>query len=769
MNLKLSIVLILHFLGLTIFAQEDFTISGYITDAATGETLIGANVFLADDPSTGTSTNAYGYYVLIVPKGKQILTASNLGYQDSSEEIILTKSAKLDFSLSEGVRMKEVVVESEKEELDKNVNSTQLGVVELPIEEVKLLPALFGEVDILKTMQLLPGVLSSGEGSAGFYVRGGGADQNLVLLDEAVVYNSGHLFGFFSVFNADAIKNSKLIKGGIPAEYGGRLSSVVDIQMKEGNDKNYQIDGGVGLISSKLTLQGPIIKNKSSFIVSARRTYVLDLLQPALKGSDFEGTNYYFYDLNAKVNYKISARDKIFGSVYFGKDVLNFNQPKRAFQFDLPYGNRTATLRWNHLYSDKLFSNFSLVYNDYDLSFDGGQEEFTFRLESGVRDYNLKLDFDYFPNNQHKVKYGLDATYHLLVPNSATASNGEVDFANNFANRYSSEFAAFLSDDWKISDQLSVHGGLRYSLYYAYNRKDRSKVEAIFDGLEPRLSSKYSFSKSLSIKAALTRTYQYLHLVTNSSSTLPTDIWVSSNDRIKPQYADQVSAGLFKNFDENTYETSVELYYKNLENQIDYREDYVNDLISDVEDGFVFGEGRAYGLELFARKNKGRFTGWFGLTLSKTERSFDDIQNGEWFNASYDRPIDLATVINFKASNKWNLSGTFIYGSGRNFTPYAGFFFIEQNLNVFYGPRNSARLEAYHRIDLSATYTPKPNSNRRFKSSWSLGIYNLYNRKNPFFIFFDTDVDSDNSIQLEANKVTLFPLIPSVTYNFSWK
>jgi len=398
-----------------LLGQETYTLSGYIRDASNGETLIAANVINADNPAEGTTSNTYGFYSLTLPEGNYRIAFSYLGFKDQFFEVDLTKPTELNVEMSEGVMIDEVVISAEKEKRRNNVESTQMGTIELPVENIKKLPALFGEVDILKTIQLLPGVLSSGEGNAGFYVRGGGPDQNLVLLDEAVVYNSGHLLGFFSVFNADAIKNTTLIKGGMPANYGGRLSSVLDIQMKEGNDKKYAVEGGIGLISSRLTVQGPIVEDKSSFIISGRRTYILDLAQPALKGSDFEGTNYYFYDLNTKWNYRFSNKDRLYFSGYFGRDVFKFRQPTRDFFFDLPYGNKTGTLRWNHLFNDKMFMNLSAVYNDYQFEFDGGQDEFNFRVFSGVRDYNLKLDFDYYPNPMHNLKYGANYTYHKLT------------------------------------------------------------------------------------------------------------------------------------------------------------------------------------------------------------------------------------------------------------------------------------------------------------------------------------------------------------------
>ena len=759
-------------------AQTKYTLSGYVKDESSGETLIGANVVNLDNPVEGTSTNTYGFYSLTLAEGTYNINVSYLGFQSQNFEVTLNKNTELNISLSEGVTMQEVVVTSDREERKANVESTQLGKIDLPVESIKKLPAIFGEVDILKTIQLLPGVLSAGEGASGFYVRGGGPDQNLVLLDEAVVYNSGHLLGFFSVFNSDAIKNTSLIKGGMPANYGGRLSSVLDIQMKEGNNKKFRAEGGIGLISSRVTFEGPVVKDKSSFIVSGRRTYILDLAQPALKGGDFEGTNYYFYDFNTKWNYTFSQKDRLYFSTYFGRDVFKFAQPRRGFSFNLPYGNSTATLRWNHLFSEKLFSNLSLVYNDYKFEFDGAQEDFRFNLFSGIRDWNAKIDFDYFHSNMHNLKFGASFTNHKLTPSTANAINGETEFSTGFLPKYANEYGLYLLDDIKFNSVFSLNLGMRYSIFSQvgpYTSKlsgdefTSGQPVITYTGLEPRVSFKWGIAPATSIKGGVTKTYQYLHLVSNSSSTLPTDIWVPSTEIVKPQIGLQYALGLFKNFDNDSYETSLEVYYKDLQNQVDYADDYVTDISKEVEDAFVFGKGFAYGIELFLRKSTGRLNGWIGYTYSRTKRSFDRIENGRWYPAVYDRPHDLSIVANYQLSRKWELGGAFVYGSGRLFTPTNGFFFIEQKLNIFYGPRNSARLDDYHRLDLSATYTPNPDSNKKWRGSWTFSVYNIYNRKNPFFINYETDTDFANgTTSITGEKITIFPFIPSVTYNIKW-
>ncbi len=758
---------------------QDATISGYLKDASSGETLPFANVYLKDDPGKGASTNTYGFYSLTLPKGTYQLVFSYLGYNDLIKEINLETDQSFSVELSSGIMLEDVVVTAEQK--DANVQSTEMGTVELPIEDIKFLPALMGEVDILKTLQLLPGVMSAGEGTSGFYVRGGGPDQNLVLLDEAVVYNSGHLLGFFSVFNADAIKNTTLIKGNMPASYGGRVSSVVDIQMKEGNMKHYSLEGGVGLISSRLTLQGPIKRDKSSFMVSARRTYGFDLAQPFLKNTNVAGTNYYFYDLNTKINYIFSDKDRLYLSGYFGRDVLVYNLKTRDIFFRMPYGNATGTLRWNHLFTSKLFMNVSAIYNDYDFSFEGRQSDFGIKVFSGVRDYNAKVDFDFYPNNKHELKFGVNYNYHRLQPNIANAVSGDVEFSNDLEAKYANETAVYFQDNFKVNDKLTLNVGLRYGFFTQIgpylsqlSGKYYEKGEPVitYQGLEPRASAKVSVGEHSSLKAGISYNNQYLHLVSNSANTLPTDVWVPSTEVVKPQKGIQYGLGYFQNFKDNTFEASAEVYYKDLNNQIDYRESYVQNPAIDVENDFVFGDGRAYGLELFIRKNKGKLSGWVGYTLSRTEREFDEINEGAIYPAKYDRTHDLSVVANYKLSEKWQFGGVFVFGTGNAFTPLRSFYLIEQNFQLRYGDRNSARIDDYHRLDLSATLTPKGRDHEGYAGSWTFGVYNMYNRLNPFFIYYTTDTEENlTSATGSAVKVSIFPVIPSVTWNFkfNWK
>ncbi len=772
-------ILLLSFFFFEALAQKEYTVNGYVKDRRSGETLIGANVFLEQNPSIGTVTNTYGFYSITIPEGKHRIVFSYLGYQAITEEVTLVANTNLTINLSQGVEMQEIVISEKAQEEDDHIESTAMGRVTLPIEQIKVLPALLGEVDILKTLQLLPGVSSAGEGSAGFYVRGGGADQNLVLLDEAVVYNSGHFLGFFSVFNADAIKSTTLIKGGIPAVYGGRLSSVIDIQMKEGNNQQFQTEGGIGTISARMTVEGPIVKNKGSFLVSGRRTYGFDLAQPAINKTDFKGTNYFFYDLNGKVNYQFSQKDRIYLSGYIGRDVLTFAQPGRDFQFKLPYGNGTATLRWNHLFNNKLFFNLSAIYNDYKFKASFAQEQFQFEVASGVRDYSAKFDFDFFPSTTHQLKWGLHATNHKLSPNVVTGSSGDVEFASTVTPKYGNEYALYLQDDWKISPRFRINLGMRGTMFQQIGAYTSSltgrvyksgEVVKTFSSLEPRIFLTTTLNPNASVKAGITSTTQYLHLVSNSTSTLPADVWVPSSELVNPQRGWQYAAGYFQNLNNNMYEASVEVYYKALKDQIDYRESYVDNSVQEVESEFVFGEGEAYGAEFFIRKNKGKLNGWVGYTISKATRTFPDIENGRVYPTTYDRTHDLSVVANYKFSSKLTGGFVFVYATGKTFTPPQSIYLIDGGFQTDYGPRNSQRLEPYHRMDVSLTYTPRPDSQKDFKSYWVFSIYNVYNRKNTFFVY--TDYDSDlqaGSATISAYKVSIFPIIPSITWNFKWQ
>ncbi|MEI6263648.1 MAG: TonB-dependent receptor [Sphingobacteriia bacterium] len=764
------------------FSQEKFTISGYIKDTLSGETLIGANLGIK---SAGKSivSNGYGFFSITLPKGNYQLSGSFIGYQ--SKEIFIELNENKVFNmllLPNSAVINNVTVVSRRR--DNNVKTAQMGKFEMNVNTAKALPAFFGEVDILKTLQLLPGVRNAGEGNAGFYVRGGGPDQNLILLDDAVVYNTGHLFGFFSVFNADAIKNVTLIKGGMPAQYGGRLSSVVDVAMKEGNRNKTQVDAGIGLIASRFSIQGPMFKNKASYIISARRTYVDALAKPLIKKtSDFYGSGYYFYDLNAKFNYEFSEKDHIYLSGYFGRDKFTFNNAARSFKTLIDWGNSTATLRWNHVFNKKLFSNTTLVYNDYKFSLDGTQNNFKINLSSGIKDLNVKTDFDFYPTPEHKLKFGVQYTFHTFLPNILSGNQDSVVFTpSNASKKYANEYAAYLQDDWEINSKLKLNVGLRFSLfqqvgrYTAYqkdangNKTDSTvygsgQLVKSYGGIEPRATFRYALNETASFKAGVTRNLQYIHLVTNAGSTLPTDLWVPSTLRVQPQISWQYAAGYFKNFKEGMFETSIEAYYKTMQNQIEYREGYTPSL-KDPEEDFVFGKGWSYGTELFINKVKGQFTGWIGYTLSWTWRQFKDLNNGLQFPSRYDRRHDISIVGNYELNKKWKFSTVFVYGTGSAISVPERFYFINGTLSQQFSSINSYRMNPYHRLDIAATYTPKHKKQRKYTDNWVFSIYNVYSRLNPYFIYFDQEGSAaQGNLQVSAKQVSLFPILPSVTWN----
>lgn len=763
-------------------AQEKFTINGYIKDSLTGETLIGANISITDQ-STGVTTNQYGFYSITLPKGRHKLVFSYIGYKPQETEIAFDENRSINVLLMPlSTDLNNVTVLAKKRE--NNVKTAQMGKVELTVSTVKALPAFLGESDILKSLQLLPGVRNAGEGNAGFYVRGGGPDQNLILLDDAVVYNTGHLFGFFSVFNSDAIKSLSLIKGGMPAQYGGRLSSVIDIAMKDGNSNKTEVDAGIGLIASRLAIQGPIKKNKASFMISGRRTYVDAFTAPALKTSNYKGSGYYFYDLNAKINYQFSPNDRLYLSGYFGRDKFSFNNAERAFKTTIPWGNATATLRWNHIFNKKLFANTTLVYNDYKFNFNGNQNDLAFNLSSGIRDLNAKTDFDYYASTSHKIKFGAQYTYHTFIPSIFSGSQDSVKFTPNSAQeKYANEFGLYLQDDWDISKRVKLNYGLRYSVFQqlgAYksfttdvngNRVDSmvyGKGETVksYGGIEPRATIRISINDNSSIKAAITRNLQYIHLVSNAGTTLPTDIWVPSTLRVKPQVGWQYAAGYFRNFNNNMFETSLELYYKTMQNQIEYKEGYTPNTLTDPEESFVFGKGWSYGAELFVNKVKGRLTGWVGYTLSWSWRKFPGLNDGLKYPSRYDRRHDLSVVGMYTINKKWKVSSVFIFGTGNAISLPERFYFISGVLTQQYSGINQYRMKPYHRLDLSATYTPIPKKPRKRTTNWVFSVYNAYSRLNPYFYYFSQEGNATaGTLKVAAKQVSLFPIIPSVTWN----
>ena len=757
------------------WAQKKFTINGTVRDAATGETLIGASVRI-DGPAgkTGTATNAYGFYSLTGAEGNYTLTVSYVSYQNITQTVNLSKNTNLNIDLKAGNELEAVVV-SARDRKDQNVRSPQMGVEQLDMKLLDNLPVLFGEKDILKTIQLLPGVKSGGEGNTGFFVRGGASDQNLILLDEATVYNSSHLLGFFSTFNADAIKNADLYKGGMPAQYGGRLSSVLDVKMNDGNNKNFSMQGGLGLISSRLKLEGPLIKDKSSFMISARRTYI-DFILKAVPDSNIKGNTLNFYDLNAKVNYKFDDKNTIYLSGYFGKDNIGIKE-----LFNNSWGNSTATLRFNHIFNSRLFSNTSLIYNKYNYSIELLDEVNNFTATSLIRDFNLKQDFQYFSNN-HTLRFGAQATHHRIAPSDIIPGSASSFNPLSIENRYGLETSAYISDEYVVNSRLNLLYGLRASwfsllgpgTFSTYNAGgDITSSQTYGSGkfiqnyfnLEPRFSASYTINDRNSVKASYNRNTQNIHILSNSASSSPTDQYVMSSNNIRPEIADQVAFGFFKNISDNTYEFSAETYYKWMQNQIEYKNAARLIANANVESQLLFGSGRAYGLELYAKKRTGKLSGWISYTLSRTERKFAGLNNGNYFAARQDRTHDLAVVAIYKPGKRWTLSGNYIYNTGNAVTYPAGKYQVGGTTTFFYTDRNANRMPYTARLDLSATLEAK-DTGKRFRSSWSFGLYNALNRKNPYSIDFQ-DVPNDPT-RTEAVQTALFGIIPSVTWNFKF-
>ncbi len=782
---RILLLLFICSYSISSLAQDKFTLNGYIRDSVSGESLIGANLSIRSE-GKGVSSNQYGFYSITLKNGSYQLAASFVGYQPKVWTINLTENKSFNILLVPNTNaINNVKVVSRRR--DNQVKTAQMGKIELNINTAKAIPAFMGEVDILKTLQLMPGVRNAGEGNAGFYVRGGGADQNLILLDDAVVYNTGHLFGFFSIFNSDAIKNVSLIKGGMPAQYGGRLSSVVDVAMKEGNSNKTQVDLGIGLIASRFSIQGPIKKNKASYMISARRTYADAIAKPLIKKtSDYYGSGYFFYDLNAKVNYEISEKDHLYLSGYFGRDKFNFNNAKRSFKTEIPWGNSTATLRWNHVFNKKLFSNTTLVYNDYQFALNGKQNDFNINLSSGIRDLNAKTDFDYYLSPEHKIKFGAQYTFHTFLPNVLSGNQDSVVFTpQNATKKFANEYGLYLQDDWEVNNKLKLNIGLRYSQFQQVGRYTNyirdvngNKVDSVvygkgqtvqsYGGFEPRATLRYTLNDNASLKAAITNNLQYIHLVTNAGTTLPTDLWVPSTLRVKPQLSWQYAIGYFQNLKEGMFETSVEAYYKTMENQIEYREGYTPSL-KDPEEEFVFGKGWSYGAEFFVNKVKGKLTGWIGYTLSWTWRQFKELNDGLKYPSRNDRRHDLSVVANYELNSKWRLSSVFVYGTGAAISVPERFYLVSGVLTQEYSRINAYRMAAYHRIDIAATYTPKRKENSKFNSNWVFSIYNIYSRQNPYFIYYDQEGSAaTGDLKVSAKQVSLFPIIPSVTWNLKF-
>jgi len=777
----LQLLLLLLFTSSTAIAQNDrYTVSGYVSDNANGEKLIGATVYVKQI-ATGTVTNLYGFYSITLEPGEYTFQYSYVGFQDVEKPVSLRENMKLDIDLSEDSNLiEEVVVTAERK--DENVKSIEMSKQKLGIKKIKTIPAVFGEVDIIKAIQLLPGVSATGEGQSGFNVRGGSVDQNLILLDEAPVYNAAHLLGFFSVFNSDAIKNVEIYKGGIPAEYGGRLSSVLDIRMKDGNNKKFAATGGIGSISSRLTIEAPLKKDESSFILSGRRTYA-DVFLALSPDSSVRENTVFFYDLNTKVNYKLGESDRIYLSGYFGNDVF------RSGDFEFSWGNRTGTARWNHVFNDKLFSNLTLIYSNYDYALGTTEDKTGFKWDSEIEDLSAKLDFNYFPNTKNTLKFGLQTIHHTFQPGKIKGVGEESIFGGfELDKNWALESALYLSNEHKLSSRLTALYGVRYSHFnnlggsnvYSYDENyavvdttTYAKGESYnsFGNVEPRLGMRYSLTETSSIKASYNRMAQYVHLASNGISSSPLDLWFPSSSNIDPQIADQVALGYFHNFRDDSYEASLELYYKDIKNAIDFK-DHAQLLINKFIEGELrVGEARAYGAELLVKKNVGAFTGWLGYTLSKSERKIAEINDGEWYNATWDKTHDLSLVGSYEYSKRSTFSANWIYATGRAITLPTGRFDYNGSSVPVYSDRNAERMPAYHRLDLGWNLKCKDKPDRWLFWDLNVSVYNAYNRHNAYTINFadaDGDVVDGQTPEQEATKTYIFPILPSVTWNFKF-
>ncbi|MCK0147761.1 TonB-dependent receptor [Arenibacter sp. F26102] len=788
-NLNLPLYILLIF-SINTFSQERFTLSGTITEISSNETLIGVTVAVPS-LNTGVITNEYGFYSITLPKGNYEIQISSLGYQDIIKNIDLSVNQKINFQLLEvAEQLEEVIVTEDVEKL--NIRKPQMSVNSLSAETIKKIPVILGEADIIKSILLLPGVSNAGEGASGFNVRGGAVDQNLILLDEATIFNSSHLFGFFSVFNPDAIKDVKLFKGGIPSRYGGRLSSVLEIFQKEGNSKELKVNGGIGAVASRLLVEGPIIKDQAAFLIGGRASYA-HLFLPLF---DIDNTAY-FYDLNTKLNFKLDTRNNIYLSGYFGRDVFSISD-----SFVNTYGNAVLNFRWNHLFSDKLFSNLSLIYSDY---YYGLKLDFVgFKWNSGIQNFNLKYDFKHYLSNTFQINYGINNIYYRFNPGKIEPSDSESGIIENqLIQKYANEFAIYIDIEQDITEKLSLQYGLRLSnfirfgqdelnvyennnpVYYdpflqIYKEADpvsvmypkRSEKLATFNNLEPRLALAYTLNPDNSIKASYTRLTQYLHLLSNTSSPTPLDVWTPSGSFVKPQLLDQYALGYFKNLKNGDYSLETEVFYKDIQNRIDYI-DGANLIANDaIEQVILNGEARAYGLELLLRKNQGRFQGWLAYTLSRSEQrtpgrnaSETGINSGNWYNTPYDKTHDISLFVNYELNEKWSFNSNFVFQTGQP-TNYPIGQFEFQNLAVpYYGLRNKQRLPAYHRIDFSATLTPRKNKGRKLKAEWVFSIYNLYNRRNAASIGFSRNGDTGVN---EAVRTSIFGFVPAATYNFKF-
>ncbi len=788
-----SLIPFLLFFHLVSLAQT-VQFSGTVSDSLNGEPLIGASLLISGDENTGTVTDVKGFYSIALKPGSYQVKVSYVGYKTLEFSLSLTESQKRNIRLQTlAITTGEVVVSGKKG--DENIKKVEMSRVQLSGKTLKSLPVLFGETDVLKSITLMPGIKSGGEGNTGIYVRGGGPDQNLILLDDGVIYNAAHLLGFFSVFNGDAVQDVEVVKGGMPAEYGGRLSSIVNVSTRDGDFQKHRYSGGIGLISSRFSAEGPIRTEKSSFSISGRRTYLDAVARPFLPDS-LKGNNLFFYDLNAKLSFRLNEKSKLTLTGYFGRDVFKYSPPGREdFSFGVNWGNALFSALYSREINRKWSYRASLSYNDFILSSTVNFDRILIRVSSGLKDWTAKTTFRYTPGVRSTWKFGGQYIFHTFQPGVLNAeTNGSPDVSAKINNQYAHEGAVFVSWDYDFSTRLSMNSGLRYSFFNQVGPYDKVLYEnngvrtdqiiqyrrgesiAFWDGLEPRLSLRYSFDDRQSVKASYTRTYQYLHLATSSAATLPNDLWVPSSSLIRPQLADQAAIGYFRNFKKNTWETSVEVYYKKMYNQIEFKPGAQLFFNQNLEGEMIFGEGLSYGAEFFFKRNIVKTTGWVGYTWSRTTRQFDQLNNGVPFFYRYDRRHDISLVVTHQLSAKWEFNFVFVYGTGNVITmPVGRFAFnfgldpstLQPSITILdrYTSANTFRMPAYHRADISATWTPSAGKNKRFISSWNFSIYNLYNRKNPYFIYLDAD---QVNRRVTAKMVYLFPILPSVTWNFKF-
>lgn len=798
--MRFIVLTLLTFFLSVAYGQDSIVFSGKVSDKQSSEQLDFVQISIKE-LNISTYTNDKGEFVFHIPAGEYHLKLVLADYEEVEKRLKLFTSQTMNFQLKKMVEVEQLDEVKISAKRGQNVESAKIGVLELEVKDIKTLPAFMGEVDIIKTVQTMPGVSSVSEGSQGFYVRGGGPDQNLVLLDDAQIYNASHLFGFFSVFNADAITSMDLMKGGMTADYGGRISSLMRIKMREGDLNKYHVNGGIGLVSSRLEVDGPIQKGKSSFMIAGRRTYIDVLMKPFInKKPALSGLGYYFYDLNLKLKFRLSDKDNLFLSSYIGEDKFQYGKKGDDMQVKMPWGNKMASIRWNHLISSKHFFNVTGFYTGYDINFNAGVDSYNVKMGTGINDFGGRVDFTYLPNNRHRIRYGADYTFHRYTPASVDINQAAQQLESGKQQKlYGHETAFFIADEWDITEKWRLNVGLRYSMFHFVGPFERYVKEPLkpdsiiqygrgdlikfYNGLEPRVSTRIKLGKSSSIKAGFSMNYQYVHIASLTAVSFPSDIWHPATEKIKPQSGWQATMGYFKDFHNGDYETSVEVYYKGMYNLVEFKNgsmptDNVND---NVDNQLVSGKGRSYGLELFFKKVTGKFTGWIGYTLSRSERYFPEIQS-TYFPSKYDRTHDLNVVLNYKINKNWTVSANFVYATGNTLTMPSSWYLYNQEVVMNYGSRNSTRMPDYHRLDLSATWFDNPYKRKpkivngeevkvlkKLRHSINISVYNVYNRANPYFLYLSVKGDAtSDKFAMTVKQVSLFPILPSVTWNFEF-